>query len=178
MRRNEELTRITCSGIVDRDHYEEADVENLNQLGIAVLGVSEIENIFLLPDVSRTIAEHEGLVGEEIDTSLAELKAAVFASLEEQRAIDKVVARSCRRRIDRAMKRIDLSGAASVEEIEAQFAQQTEAVDVNAVAATIRAHIEAAVEDQDLEALLAVYDNKGLLALGARHLKRTGRKDF
>ena len=64
MRRNEDLTRVTCSGIVDADDYQPEDIKYLDTLGIAVLGVSEIENIILLPAVSRAIAQGEGHVGE------------------------------------------------------------------------------------------------------------------
>jgi hypothetical protein len=70
MRRNQELTRVTCSGIVDADDYEANDVAYLSRLGIVVLPVSEIENIILLPTVSRAIAESEGYERAELESRL------------------------------------------------------------------------------------------------------------
>ncbi|WP_245490718.1 AAA family ATPase, partial [Mesorhizobium sp. M7A.F.Ca.CA.001.10.2.1] len=45
MRANADLTRVTCSGIVDADDYSGPEIANLARLGVAVLPVSEIENV-------------------------------------------------------------------------------------------------------------------------------------
>jgi hypothetical protein len=80
--RNEALTSVTCSGIVDADAYEPEDIVHLESRGISVLPVSEIENIILLPDVSRAIAESEGYEDNELDDRLDTLKADIFATLD------------------------------------------------------------------------------------------------
>ncbi len=71
MRKNADLTRITCSGIVDGDGHNDEDRKYLAERGIKVLPVSEIENVIALPDVSRAIAEAEGYEGPE--TEFAEI---------------------------------------------------------------------------------------------------------
>ncbi len=78
MRRNQELTRVACSGIVDADNHQPDDVDYLNDLGIEILPVSEVENVILLPTVSRAIAESEGYQDVDLETQLSELKTAVF----------------------------------------------------------------------------------------------------
>jgi ABC-type cobalamin/Fe3+-siderophores transport system ATPase subunit len=78
MRANRELTRVTCSGIVDADDYQSADIDYLQRLGIAVLPVSEIENIILLPEVSRAILESEGFSGQDMEQKLDRLKSAIL----------------------------------------------------------------------------------------------------
>jgi hypothetical protein len=178
MRRNRELTRVTCSGIVDADDYAAEDVTYLNSLGVAVLPVSEIENVILLPSVSRAVAESEGYAGAQLEARLDALKAAIFATLSPAGAIDAVVARYCRRRIDRLLKRIDLSGANNTAEITAEYNRQTAALDIAGVAQAAITCIQNAVRDNDLAKLLGVYDNKGLMALAATQLKRTRLPDF
>lgn len=74
MRHSRALTRVTCSGIVDADDYGADNITYLGTLGIAVLPVSEIENIILLPTVSRAIAENEGYVGADLENRLNALK--------------------------------------------------------------------------------------------------------
>lgn len=106
MRHNRALTRITCSGIVDADDYQADDIAYLSHLGIAVLPVSEVENIILLPEVSRAMAESEGYEGPELECRLSALKGAIFATLGSSEAIDTVVTRYCRRRIDRRLKKM------------------------------------------------------------------------
>ena len=114
MRRNANLTRVTCSGIVDADDYQPEDVANLEECGVSILPVSEIENLVLLPDVSRAIIESEGYVGEELEAKLEGVKNAVFQSLNSAAAVEAVVVRYCRRRIDRLLKKTDLSDATDI----------------------------------------------------------------
>lgn len=178
MRRNSALTRVTCSGIVDADDYDTNDIDYLNTLGIAVLTVSEIENIILLPTVSRVIAESEGYVGDELESSLNNLKSAIFETLNSERVIDSIVTRYCRRRIDRTLKKIDLSSASSIAQITEEYDTQTAALDIALIAQRAVARIEKAKQDNDLALLLAIYDNKGLMALAAQHLKRSRLVDF
>lgn len=178
MRRNEALTRVTCSGIVDADDYQAEEVARLGDLGVAVLPVSEIENIILLPAVSRAIAESEGYVGDDLETRLNELKTAVFESLDTAVLIDEVVTRYCRRRIDRLLKKIDLSEAGNVAEITTEYARATAALDIADISREATERIQLALRDQDLATLLANYDNKGLMALAARHLKNQKLANF
>lgn len=178
MRRNSALTRVTCSGIVDADDYDANDIDYLKTLGIAVLTVSEIENIILLPTVSRVIAESEGYVGGDIESSLNNLKSSIFETLNSTNAIDSIVARYCRRRIDRTLKKIDLSNARTVAQITAEYGNQTAALDIAEITQSAIARIEKAKLDNDLALLLAIYDNKGLMALAAQHLKRSRLADF
>jgi hypothetical protein len=105
VRRNSALTRVTCSGIVDADDYQTDDIALLDQLGVKVLSVSEIENVILLPAVSRAIVETEGYAGPELETRLGQLQDAIFESLNSPAAIEAVVVRYCRRRIDRLLKK-------------------------------------------------------------------------
>ena len=177
MSENEELTRVICSGIVDADDRQADDITYLDDLGIAVLPVSEIENIILLPPVSRAIAKREGHKGDELEDKLNALKTAVFETLT-AKEIDAVVMRYCRRRIDRFLKHIDLSEASTVPDIKKQCDRQIAKLDIEAIAKQAKTRIEDAVRDKDLPKLLANYDNKGLMALAAKHLRNSKLKDF
>lgn len=178
MRRNQQLTRVTCSGIVDADDYQPDDVMYLARLGVAVLPVSEIENVILLPEVCRAIAGSEGYDDHDIDLRLGALKRAIFATLDTYAAIDTVVTRYCRRRIDRLLKRIDLSSADNVSDIASEFDRQIAALDITSIAKAATERIRLAIADDSLPALLANYDNPGLLALAASHLKGTRLGNF
>lgn len=178
MRNNEHLTRITCSGIVDGDDYEQAEKDKLKALGILVLSVSEVENLFLLPDVSRAIAESEGHVGGEVDTVLNDLAAEIFAQLDNDEKIEAVVVRYCKRRIDRALKTIDLSKAKTIEDIKSNYTTKTKELDIDAIATQRTKDIKTAITDKKLAKLLEYYDNKGLIALAAKHLKNCSKGSF
>lgn len=177
MRANKDLTRITCAGLVDADDFTANEKAFMAERGIAILPVSEIENLLLLPSISRTIAESEGHVGAELQACLDGLAAAVFGSVSAE-LIEDAVVRHSKRRVDRYFKRIEFGDAATVADLIAHIQQQTTALDISAIADDARAQLAKAVANGDLAALLARFDNKGLLAMAATHLKRTKVKHF
>ncbi|MCQ1839163.1 AAA family ATPase [Neorhizobium galegae] len=178
MRKNAALTRVTCSGIVDADDYEAADVERLNALNIGVLSVSEIENLILLPSVSRAIAEHEGYGGAELEAQLEKLKSSLIAVVDSADAIEAAVLTHCKRRIDRALKKVDLSGASKTVDLAKEFAERLQTLDVEKIASEAETLLKTTISERDLTSLLAIYSNKGMMALAATHLKRTKKDDF
>jgi hypothetical protein len=178
MRHNKDLTRVTCSGLVDADDYDATDAKALEKLGVAILPVSEIENLILLPDVSRAILDHEGFSGAELQGRLDEIKKMVFEALTKVTAVDDVVLRYCKRRIDRALKKIDLSFAKTEAQLAAEYASGVATVDISKIGQACRAEIQNAIRDGDLAKLLTVYDNKGLLAVAASRLKNTPKEAF
>ena len=172
MRNNAELTRVTCSGIIDGDDYSEEDTKYFAKLGIKILPVSEIENVILLPKVSRAIAKIEGHNNNEIKNVLARLSDAVFETVNSPEKIEKVVVRYCRRRVDRILKKIDLSEEETTGELIEGYLTQTQALDIEAIAKHATEQISQAINQKDLPKLLARYDNKGLMALAASNLKQ------
>lgn len=178
MRHNSSLTRITCSGIVDADDYTDEEKDRLASLGVAVLPVSEIENLFLLPDVARAILEIESFKGSDITEKIDALNLAVLDKIKEPGSIEDVVLRYCRRRIDRVLKKIDLEDAVSAIELEENYKNRTASLDVSSIAKASRDRIENAVRDGDMPTLLANFDNKALLALAAKILKSTTKGSF
>jgi energy-coupling factor transporter ATP-binding protein EcfA2 len=178
MRRNQEFTRVNCSGIVDADGHQADEIAKLNQLGIFTLAVSEIENVILMPEVSRAIAESEGYTGDALETRLDNLKTEIFETLNSIAAIDAVVERYCIRRIDRFLKKIDLSKSSGISQISAKYGCETSALNIPGIAQEAKDRINEALQNGDLPKLLANYDNKAMMALAARHLKSAKLTDF
>jgi ABC-type uncharacterized transport system ATPase subunit len=168
MRANAALTRVSCAGIVDADAYTEDEAEALHSKGVEILPISEIENFFLLPEIVKAIVKSEGYEQNEADRRAAQ----VFDDLFTHAALEKnqldVVLRYCRRRIDRILKKVDLSAASDVQALAAFYATKTGSLDVNALAALASGAIQDAVGNQDIAALLRWYDNKGILSLVAK----------
>ncbi|EKF9208387.1 AAA family ATPase [Vibrio cholerae] len=170
MRQNANLTRIQCSGIVDADDYDSEDIEYLAELGIKVIPVSEIENIFLLPAVSQAILKIEGYSGSELDDKYKLYSDAIFNSVKSNQ-INDVVLRHSRRRIDRNLKKVDLSNATSVEALSSVLESKLAELNILAISDLKQTEIERAIANKDLYAFLKHFDNKGLLALAATNLK-------
>lgn len=178
MRANDALTRIQCAGVVDADDYDAEDVVRLREIGVAVLPVSEIENLFLLPHISRQIALTEHFDAPELEVRIADLENDILAMASDANVVESVVRRHVLRCIDRALKGIDLSEQRAIEDIDADYRRQTQGLDVQAIANDRRNKIAAAVARRDLPALLALVDNKGMLAKAASRLRNTRREAF
>lgn len=178
LRANAKLTRVNCSGIVDADHYSDEDRSYLDGLGIKTLPVAEIENIFVLPSVSRAIAISEGHQGAELDELLDKLTSDLLARADTDEKIETIALRYARRRIDRMLKRLDLSEAKSVDELASEYAARTGDLDVVAIARAFSDEIKTAVGSRDLAAFLSLVDDKGFLASACGPLKSCRLPDF
>lgn len=178
MRNNDDLTRITCSGIVDADDYDDKDKKYWAKQGIKVLPVSEIENVIALPEVSRAIAEAEGYKNSELEEVLKQLSEAIFETINSPEKIEKVVVRYCRRRIDQMLKKVDLSEAGTIDELEKNYSSQTATLNIKSISNQATEQIKKAIEKRDLPKLLSYYDNKGIIALAASKLKNCKKQAF
>ena len=178
MRKNATLTRVICSGIVDRDDHQPEEILNLEKLGIRTLAVSEIENVILLPAVSRAILQHGNYSCDEIDDKLEKLKHEIFSTLDGRSSIESVVLRDCRRRIDRTLKKIDLKATDNLSELAESFKNQIGEIDINIIAKESKSRIEGKIDKKDLDGLLGVYDNKGLMNIAAKHLRGNKKGEF
>jgi energy-coupling factor transporter ATP-binding protein EcfA2 len=177
-RANEQLTRVKCSGIVDADHYTDREKQKLEQLGIKTLPVAEIENIFVHPLVSRSIAFSNGYRDEELNEVLDDLASDLFAKADSEDKIEAVAVRYAKRRIDRLLKTFDLSDATSVDLLAEQYIKRTEELDVAAIAQVLRDDVKSALEARDLPRFLLLVDDKSFLASAASKLKRTNAQSF
>lgn len=177
MRRNMALTRVTCAGLVDSDDYTEDEATAMASHGIGVLPVSEIENLVLLPNVACVIAKSEGFYGEALENRLAALRDDLV--LAASGAIERTVMQHCRRRIDRTLKKLDLSVATTPSQLASEYQTRTQAVDVNSLAQEVKHKMETALHTKDVPALLKYFDGKGpFIAAAAKHLKSTRKENF
>jgi len=178
MRNNPSFTRITCVGIVDRDGREADEIARLRGLGVAVLPVAEIENIILLPEVSRAIAESEGYTGNDLENRLNALTTAILATVSSSDAIETIVVRYCTRRIDHIMKNLKFEDAKRVHDACAGFKQAVSQVNVEEIVQKKRTSIEGAVANRDFNSFLKHCDHKGLVARAAFHLRGNNQANF
>jgi energy-coupling factor transporter ATP-binding protein EcfA2 len=179
MRKNAQLTRVTCAGIVDGDGLTEEERQVVEGFGIGVLPVSEIENIFLLPGVAQAILEMEGYSRDEIGAALDAITAQIVQLAENEGVRNSIIINYCRRRIDRSLKRVSFEDATSVEELGAAFGEKMVRIDVRAVSAEISNALQQAIDRRDVTALLIYLDAKGpLLNIAASTLKGNRARDF
>lgn len=161
------LHRARCAGIVDADARDGTERAYLAARSVHVLSVSEVENLFLSPEVFRALAAALGFRGPRLEEVV---DAAARMVLERARAhAGDASLRRVRRVIDRRMKAVGLA-AESLAALREEFASATGAIDIGAVYAEAQLNLLSAVDRGDADAVLALYDDNGLLAEAARLL--------
>lgn len=159
---------LECRGILDRDYRTETDVVKLRQLGVHVLGVHEIENLLLVEDALRAVAEHLAL---EVDSVVLKVKEWVLEQLTTDR--ERIVSAAAAQAIEGALRQFDAKarGAAGL-----RFAVDTLAknVDVGALYSEAAQRVDVVLRERDYAGALRVYGNKGLLNQMGRFFELAG----
>lgn len=168
MRANDQLTRVTCAGIVDGDDYSSNEIAQLSSMGIGALPVSEIENLLLLPEILDAILRIEGHRGKGVTEMREKLLDDLFAHAGEPKNRLESVLRYGRRRIDRTLKKFDLTDAADADALASTYRQRTSSLDVKTLIQTAEDSIASAIADRDAAKLLQWYDNKGILSIACK----------
>ncbi len=147
-----------CAGIVDNDGRSEPDIERLNGLGIAVLPVALIENLFLTEPVLRISAEKLGHSPDEI---LLKVKDRVL-ELFEKNAV-RVASNITRQEMEAALRTFG-AGGDGAEALSAAFKTACTACDPAVIYVKWKKEIARVIEQKDYAAALRYYKIKGLPA--------------
>lgn len=178
------LLNLTCAGIVDQDSREEDEVAYLSNLGIKVLPVSEIENIFSLTDVAKEILILNNYKGQDLIEKLSSYKTELIEFIKNELSGDKLdyfIVRAIQRKIDNDLKKIVFSNLKNSEEMKKELLNNIKELanqKLDLWIQKLRTEISNLLERNDLDGLLKIYDNKGLLAKSSSLLEKGRRNEF
>lgn len=175
-RRNVTLHRIgAVRGCVDADAREKAELEILREQGIHVLPVAEIENVLILPPIFTELAKALHFSDDDITTRSENLTIDILAQA--ARDLDSASVRYAARRLDAELKRLGPT-AKTIADLSSKYQAAVANIDPTALAKSYRTKLEDAIKARDVRTVLALYDNKGLLSLGAIRLGLKGKNEL
>lgn len=178
------ILNIKCAGIVDRDTRDSSQIQELEKQGIKVLRYSEIENIFSLSSVANEVLKIEGFTNRELTNKQEQFKVELLSHIKNELSGDKLeefVIKRIHRRIDTYLKNIDLSSTQNSNEMKDKLISEVSFLTdskINEWISEMRNEIQASINDKDIDGLLCIYENKGLLAKTASILKNARKPDF
>ena len=178
------ILNIKCAGIVDRDTRDSSQIHELEEQGIKVLLCSEIENIFSLSSVAHEVLKIEGFNGNELNNKKEQFKGRLLDYIKNDLSDDKLekfVVKRIHRRIDNYLKNIDLSNTQNSKEMKGKLTSEMVALTdskINEWISEMKDEIQECINNQDIDRLLYIYENKGLLNETALILKSTRKPDF
>lgn len=155
------LHHNTCSGLVDQDGRSVADVVMLEKLGVKVLPVALVENMFLTDPVLRVASEKLGL---DPDETIAKVKSRVFDLLKTNRV--QVVSNLTRQEIETGL-RVFGKGGDGTEALTATFGTACAAIKPGEIYNRWESEITRVLADNDYAGALRYYKTKGLASAAA-----------
>ena len=178
MNKHENLHRTTCAGVIDADDRELYQQKYLKKKRVGVLPVAIIENLFLLPEISREIAVHEGCKDEELDDCLQQLKHAIFTEAKKPEIQESIIKKYCERIVHHKLKRINFQDCKNIGDMPEMYERETRAINIESMVEDKRKELMEAIDEQDLKKLLRIYNIKGLPGLLAGTIRGNNQTQF
>lgn len=183
---NEDMSilNIKCAGIVDRDTRDSSQIQELEEQGIKVLQYSEIENIFSLPSVAHDVLKIVGFTDNELTNKQEQFNTELLSYIRNELSGDKLekfVVQRIHRQIDTYLKRIDLSDTKNCDEMKDKLISAVSALinsKINEWISEMKNKIQECIDNKNIDGLLYIYENKGLLAKTASILMGTSKSNF
>ncbi len=183
---NEDMSilNIKCAGIVDRDTRDSSQTQELEKQGIKVLQYSEIENIFSLPSVAHEVLKIVGFTDNELTNKQEQFNTELLSYIRNELSGDKLekfVVQRIHRQIDTYLKRIDLSDTKNCDEMKDKLISAVSALinsKINEWISEMKNEIQKCIDNENIDGLLYIYENKGLLAKTASILMGSNKSNF
>jgi AAA domain, putative AbiEii toxin, Type IV TA system len=147
-----------CGGLVDNDGRSDGDIKMLNGLGIAVLPVAVVENLFLLESILVIAAEK---LGHNPAEAVAKVKERVFATLNTNTV--RVVSNLTRMEIEAGLRTFG-KGGDGAEALTSAYNGACAAIDPAAIYAKWDKEMLRVLTEKDYPAALRYYKTKGLVS--------------
>lgn len=146
-------------GIVDRDRRSDEEILQLKEKNIFVPEVSEIENLFLLTDVIKIVAEKQDKT--EIDQIISEVQEKTFEFLE--KIIQQQALLFTQQRIQNHIIQKMNKSVSTIEEYKSNLSELISLIDLQFIYDQEIERMNRIITDRDYSMALKVINNKGLL---------------
>lgn len=154
----ESFHHLDSHGLVDRDRRDDKEVEYLREKKVFVPNVAEIENIFMLEGIIRTVAAHFNRNATEVFLKVRQAVIGMFRSQLRQQALQHVrhrVKRKVEVRIDRRFQNITA--------LEDHMSDLVNEIDPRGMYEAICRDFHRYINTNDYAAVLKVFNEKSML---------------
>lgn len=153
-----QLHHLNSHGIVDRDRRDTHEVEYLRRRGIFVPEVAEIENILMLEDVVRTVAEYHHCSPDKVFGHVKRKIISMFRNDLHEQALQHT-----RHRVKRLMEYRADGRFADINALEAHVRGMVNLIKPRRIYEELCRDFNRYLADKDYGAILRVYNQKSML---------------
>ena len=151
------LHNISVQGIIDRDYLTEIEIAAYKEKGIHPLEVAEVENLYLLTDIQKIVAEQ--MAFENVTDILESIKNFIFEEFEREK--DTQITAICEREIQYKLSRFQKKGN-GLDALRIQYKEHVMAIDVEKMYNAVEVKVNKIIADKNLDELLKIYNRKRL----------------
>lgn len=163
-RSQREMHRIECFGMVDRDYMNDEQIFALNAAGVFTPNVAEIENLYLIPDLIKVVAEQ--LLMPDVEKVVSAVKNDVVQQFGRGLALHSM--NTMRHQVNLEMGRFS-SKDATLEQYTEALVSFISAIDAKLIHDAVMSAATEIFESKKYESILRVFNKKDLALSMGRH---------
>ncbi len=151
------LHNFTVKGLIDRDYMTDKEVDSYKDANIFTLDVSEVENLYLIEEIQRIIAENQAL--EDVNKTLEEVKEVLFKAFVDE--YDSQIASICEREVQYKL-RCYTKKENDIESLKSELKTLVDGVNIDEIYNNTSKRVEEILSSRNLNELLKIYNRKSL----------------
>lgn len=151
------LHHLDIKGLIDRDYMPENDIQGYKDDKIYTLDVAEVENLYIVEDVVKIVAENQGLDPEE---KFEEVKEFVFEEFNKEYYFQ--LTSMCTREIRSLMGAYTKPKENTKEALENRCQEIVNSININEIYSRNKNKLDNLINLKDYNGLLMVYNRKSL----------------
>lgn len=167
------IHRLNVQGLIDRDFLSQKEIDSYAQSGISTLNVAEVENLYLLEPLIRTVAEHMALNSDE---TVEKIKSFVFKEFEREKETQ--LKELCSRQISFLLQQYAKPSGNDLLELKNALDTTIRRIDVDNIYATNKSMIDNILNTNDYQKLLFFYNRKSLASRVSSFFGLTGPNKY
>lgn len=163
------LHNIKPIGIIDKDFREENEIELLNQKGIHVINVLEVENLFCLPAIANVIYDILSSmlhIEKSKDEFLRDVDNIIVSAFESD--IEKLILNDSHRKISNLLSKFPKPK--HTDNFTSKYTEHLAGINLSEITSNISTVLNTLKDEKDISKIICYIDNKGLSAQIANSL--------
>lgn len=153
----EDMHRLKCFGIVDRDYLDAGQIESYRRAGVFVPTVAEVENLYLVPELIRAVANQLLLDAEAVLQQVTQ-----YVLEEFQRSVPVYAIEAARHRVALGLGRFS-SDELDIDVYAQSLQTYLNTIDSRAIHAAAIAEAQQLCDAKDYVGVLRVFNKKDLV---------------
>lgn len=158
---NQQLNYISAKGIIDKDRRNDLQISSYREKNIYIPKVTEIESIFLLPEVVKKVAIQLKKSKDETDGIMIQTKENILNYLNKHK--DEQALLFTKSKIDNKLELLKNSNSTNLESYEKEIKDKMETIDFEHINSEFLYKIDEILTNTNYEDAICLINNKGLI---------------